>query len=325
VSNDLEHEKFQHEVRVAAAYLNLLAAQKLKVTQQKNMERAAALRNVVLARTKNGLNPGVDSSLANAEVSNAKIALTNAADYEAEQAGQLAQLMGDSLRIFALDTFFVSRIPSSLFDTVSAKAEDHPLLKFFKSRLESSRAQEKYYNRFKYPVFSLVGIYQSRGSGFHEHYSEADPSDFTKSYWNGISPSRQNYLIGMGVTWNLTGIKRTNQQVMTQQWTSRGLQDELELVNRQLSVQLSLADQKIKNAISNATEAPVQLKAATDAYLQKSVLYKNGLANIVDITQALFTLNRAEIDREISFNNVWQALLLKAAATGDFNLFLKEF
>jgi hypothetical protein len=129
----------------------------------------------------------------------------------------------------------------------------------------------------------------------------------------------------MGVTWNLTGIKRTSQQVATQQWTSRGLEDELELANQQLSIQRSLADQKIKNAISNATEAPVQLKAASDAYVQKSVLYKNGLANIVDITQALFTLNRAEIDREISFNNVWQALLLKAAATGDFSLFLKEF
>jgi hypothetical protein len=55
------------------------------------------------------------------------------------------------------------------------------------------------------------------------------------------------------------------------------------------------------------------------------VLYKNGLTTIVEVTQALYTLNRAETDRDISNNNVWQALLLKAAASGDFSLFLNEF
>ena len=84
-TQDLEQEKFQHEVRVAGAYLNLLAAQRLRLSQQKNLDRANALRSVVVARTKNGLNAGVDSSLANAEVSNAKIALTNAFDFEKEQ------------------------------------------------------------------------------------------------------------------------------------------------------------------------------------------------------------------------------------------------
>jgi hypothetical protein len=67
------------------------------------------------------------------------------------------------------------------------------------------------------------------------------------------------------------------------------------------------------------------MKAASDAYLQKSVLYRNGLATIVDITQALYTLNRAETDRDIAVSNVWQALLLKAAASGDFGLFINQF
>ena len=77
--------------------------------------------------------------------------------------------------------------------------------------------------------------------------------------------------------------------------------------------------------MDNYQEAPVQVSAASDAYTQKSVLYKNGLANIVDLTTALFTLNRAETDRDIAYNNVWQALLFKAAASGDFGLFFNEF
>ena len=114
-ASDLDQEKFQQEVKVSGAYLSLLAAQRIKLSQQKNLERAEALRRVVLARAINGLNPGVDSSQANAEVSSAKIALTNAINYEAEQARQLAQLMGIPYQEFLLDTIFINRIPASLY------------------------------------------------------------------------------------------------------------------------------------------------------------------------------------------------------------------
>jgi len=80
----------------------------------------------------------------------------------------------------------------------------------------------------------------------------------------------------------------------------------------------------MKNALSAYAEVPVQVKAASDAYVQKSVLYKNGLTTIVDVTQALYALNRAETDRDIAYNNVWQALLLKAAAAGNFAIFINE-
>jgi hypothetical protein len=68
----------------------------------------------------------------------------------------------------------------------------------------------------------------------------------------------------------------------------------------------------------------MQLKAAADAYLQKSVLYKNGLTNMADLQLAMYALNRAELDRSVSYINVWQALLLKAAASGDFELFINQ-
>jgi outer membrane protein TolC len=324
-TNDLEQEKFQHQVRVASAYLNLLAAQRFKLSQQKNLDRADALRTVVVAHTKNGLNPGVDSSLANAEISNAKIALTNAIDYEQEQANQLAQLMDTPFQDFILDTLFVNRIPASLHDSLQLKQEEHPVLKYFQSRIDVSRQQEKYYNRFKFPVFSLFGVIQSRGSGFGDNYSTVYPDDYSHNYWTGIQPSSSNYLVGIGLTWNLTSILRVRQQVFAQGWTSKGLQNEYEVVNQQIQSQLALADQKMKNAIANYKEAPVQMKAASDAYLQKSVLYRNGLTDIVNVTQALYTLNRAETDRDISIENVWQALLLKAASSGDFGLFINEF
>jgi len=87
---------------------------------------------------------------------------------------------------------------------------------------------------------------------------------------------------------------------------------------------LVLADQRIANSMQSVAEVPVQYKAASDAYLQKSVLYKNGLTNIVDVQQAQYALNRAEADLNVAYINVWQSLLLKAAASGDFDLFVKQ-
>ncbi len=321
---DIEQEIFQHEIRVAAAYLNLLAAQRLTRSQQNNLDRASRLRDVVVARTKNGLNPGVDSSQANAEISSAKISLVRAKDYEQEQASQLAQFMGIVAQDFVLDSVFISRIPVSIFDSVHAD-NNHPALNYYKSLINVSDQQVKYLRTFNYPSFSLFTVIQSRGSGFDYNYGQQFPTAYSKSYLDGTKPARSNYLAGVGFIWNLTTPLRVQQQVQTQRYNSLALKDEYNQAAQQYQNQALLATNKIKNAMENYLEAPIQVKAAGDAYLQKSVLYKNGLSNIVDITQALYTLNRAETDRVIAYSNVWQALLLKAAATGNFGIFINEF
>src|SRR5215210_5415437 len=322
---DLAQEQFQHRVRVAAAYLNLLAAQRLTLSQQKNLERANALATVVIARAKNGLNPGVDSSQANAEVSNAKILLTRAIDNQQEQSNQLSILLGTITQDFTLDTVFITRIPAAIDTSLQFNEEEHPLLKYYQSRVDLSNAQAKYYNTFKYPTLSAFSIFQGRGSGFDYNYNPSNLNGFTKNYADGVKPTRGNYLIGIGMIWNLSGYLKVGPQLQVQKFTSQGLQEEYNLENQRLKNEMSLAGSRIKNALQNFYEVPVEVKAASDAYLQKSVLYKNGLTGIIDVTQALYALNRAETDRDIAYNNVWQALLYKAAVSGDFGIFIKEF
>jgi outer membrane protein TolC len=323
--SDLGQEKFELQVKVAGAYLNLLAAQRLTKSQQDNLERATALRDAVVPRVKSGLNAGVDSSLANAEVSNAKIALLRAKDYELEQANQLAVLLNVQQREFALDTLFITRLPAATQDSAITNLQTHPLLQFYQNRINVSNEQAKYLRTFKYPTFSLFGLAQGRGSGFYDNYGAANPEAFTHNYWDGINPTSGNYLFGVGVVWNLTSPLRVQQQVIAQQFTTKGLKDEYDLVDEQLKNQYALAESKMHNALAAFIEAPVQVKAASDAYLQKTVLYKNGLSNIVDVTQALYALNLAETDKDISENNVWEALLLKSASAGDFGIFINEF
>lgn len=318
--SDLEQEQFQHQIRVAGAYLNLLAAQRLIRSWENNLQRATALKNVVVTRAKNGLIAGVDSSLANAEVSNAKISIIQAIDYAQDQASRLAQLMGVTTQQFALDTLFVTKMPNGISDS-NFEVKNHPLLKYYSNRIAVSNQQAKYYQTLSYPTLSLFGVFQGRGAGFSSSYA-SDQRAYTSNYFEGVKAVRANYLLGIGATWNLTSILRMRQQVLSQKFVSNGLQEEYNVIDNQIKNQLILSENKIKNAVANFNEAPVQVKSASDAYLQKSVLYRNGLSNIVDITQALYVLNRAETGRDVAFINVWQALLLKAAATGDFAVFM---
>lgn len=320
---DLQQELFNHQVKVSAAYLNLLAAQKLTLSYKKNLFRADTFRQVVVTRALNGLIAGVDSSLANAEVSNAKIALTKAKDFEQEQSNKLAQLMGIPPTEFTLDSFFISHVPAGMEQSTDSDIANHPTLRWYQSRINVGKEQKKYLKTLYYPSLSLVGIFQTRGSGFRSDYA-SNQQAFTQNYFDGIKPSRSNYLIGIGLTWNLTQPLRISKQVKGQTFTNQALTDEFELANQQIRAQLVLADTKIENALSNYREVPTQVKAVSDAFLQKSVLYKNGLTNLVDVTQALYALIRAETDRDIAYNNVWQALLYKAAASGDFSLFVNK-
>ena len=322
--SDLVQEQFQHEIRVAGTYLNLLAAQQLSKAQADNLNRAIELQKVVVARVKNGLNAGVDSSQANAEVSNARIALTNTQQTEQEQSNLLAQYLGIPPQDFVLDSTFVTKAPANADPQSQVTNENHPLLQFYQNRVNVSNELAKYYNTFAYPTFSFFGTYQGRGSGFKWDYG-ANQSDYTGSYGAGVEPTRSNYLVGVGMIWNIANPFRVHYQVKSQQYTSAQYKDEYDLVSKQLSAQLVLAETRISNALKNYHEVPEEVRAATDAYHQKLTLYKNGLSNIVDFTQALYVLNRAEVDNYIARNNVWQAVLYKAAATGDFGIFINNF
>lgn len=326
--SDLDQERFEASVQVSAAYLNLLAAQLLIVSQHKNLDRAIAFQTVATARAKTGLNPGVDSSLANAEVSSARIALTNAVENEQEQANNLAQLMqvaAPDSNNFALDTTFVSKMPASLTNAPAQPLKNHPLLKYFQERIDVSNEQAKYLKTLQYPVFSVFGIGQDKGTGFYSNYGAGNLNAYTQNYLKGVSFNTANYVVGVGVFWNFTSPFRIHEQVAAQKWTSAGLQEEYGLIDQQLQAQTVLAETRIRNALANYREAPIQVKAASDAYLQKETLYKNGLATIVDVTTAAFILNQAETQRDVIETNVWQALLYKAASTGDFGLFFNEF
>jgi outer membrane protein TolC len=271
-----------------------------------------------------GLNPGVDSSIANSELSRARLSLTDAINYEQNQANQLSVQMGVRPQSFSLDTGFVTQLPKNIAAQAQVTISQHPILQFMDSRVKANDLMAVYIHKTSLPRFSLFGVGQERGSGFGSNYA-LNPSDYSTSYFKGVNPTGANYLLGVGVTWNITDLTKAKSRVISQRYLSAAFRNEYNLEENQLLNQDSLANQQISNALTKYREAPFQLKSAQDAYQQKAALYENGLTNIVDVAQTLYSLNRAETDSDIACNAVWQALLYKALSLGDMSLFLLQF
>ena len=318
---DLEQEKFQHQIKVIGAYLNLLAVQRMVHVQKENVNRAEVFLTTVNSLAQTGLKPMVDTSLAEAEVSNAKIALLRAEDKEIELSKALAMLVGVDYMRFKLDDFYTFNQPL-LIDKSEVK-QNHPLLAYRQTLIDFSDRQTKSLRSQNRPKLSLFGVFQGRGSGFDYNYVQ-DNTAFSRAYFDGVGIDRTNYLVGIGMTWSVSSLFKNHSKIKHQKLVTSALQDSYHLLERELKTQSLMADDRVVNAVASKLESPKQLKAATEAYQQHVALYKNGLSNIADLTQSFYALNRAEVDDEVASINVWQALLVKASATGDINLFINE-
>jgi outer membrane protein TolC len=321
---DLRQTKFDVETTVIGLYLNLLTAQRLRIVMQDNVERISRLRDIILARAMNGLNPGVDSSIANAELSTARMSLTDAENFEQSQSSELSKEMGVTQQFYMLDTSFVTTLPKNIPAQNDINLQLHPVLRYLDSRVINSELTAAYIQKMALPKFSFFAVGQERGSGFGSSFT-SDPKDYSDNFFDGVNPVRANYLLGIGVTWNITDLTRVKSKVLSQRFISAAYKDDYNQAEIKYTDQVHFANQQISNALTKYKEVPIQLKSAEDAYNQKKALYENGLTNIVDVTQTLYFLNQAEAASNVACSAVWQALLYKTISAGDLSMFLLQF
>lgn len=317
---DLEQEIFQQQIKVSATYLNLLASQRIKYVQQKNLERARVFHEVTAAKAKSGLLPQVDERLAMAEVANAEALHIKAYDKEIEFNKHLAVLLDEETKAYALDEVFVNAKPEVLDETL-VNRDQHPMLLWQESKIAQSESMERLVTKGSLPSLNAFGVLQGRGSGFNWNYVQ-DNSAYSSSYGDGVGIDRSNYLVGLQLTWNISNFFRTTYKRKQQEYITKSYEHEFAQMDKDLANQVTLTKEKYVNAQAVWTQSKIQLEAADVAFKQQKALYDNGLSNLVDFTQALYTLQRAEIDYEIAQNNVWQSLLLQASAFGDIQYLL---
>jgi outer membrane protein TolC len=316
---EYDQELFTHQVQVADAYLLALSAQKTVALQVASLHRSQALRRIVLAGTRAGIQAGIDSSTANAETARARLQLLVSRQQAEQQRVRLAGLLGVPTQTLALtdSVQFFSRLPVLPAAGDTGSLARHPTLLAYQRRVTSSDALAKSLAFNNRPTLSAVGATWGRGSGAASAASPDGTYSIDPGLTAGLPFKVYNYAVGAALTWRVTELIHSHRAATAQLARSEQARADYSQQALQLRTEQQNARLQLELAQQSALAAPAQLDAAQRAFTQAQARYHAGLDNLVVLTQAAVVLNRAETDQAIATNNVWRALLLRAATSGD--------
>ncbi len=317
--NDLDNEIFQQQIKAVDAYLLLELAQKLVQVRQDNLQRALAFQEYVLARSGAGLLPGADSSHANAEVASAQLALLQGEQEVAYQKIQLSQLTAVNADSLLIDTMqYLQSIPVALKND-SLSVVNNPAIQLAKADVDAQTQRSLMIKKSVLPNVDVIGAGMARGSGISN-----TTGDYKSAISDGLPYQAYNYLVGVGLNWNILSLVKNKQQYQAAKQDIHASEYKLEENELIIQRQLKNAALQYKLSLQQAKVAPVQYSSALEAYNQSNARYQAGLATLPEQQEALYTLTRSDVDKAVANNNAWRSLLQIAAATGDLQIFLQQ-
>jgi outer membrane protein len=310
---DLVQEIFQHQVKTANAYLDVVMSYELIKVYYKNLERAQENLRIVRSNVRSGLKPGVDTALCNAELSRARIELLNYENLREGQEKLLAELTGGTQTVYSVDSSFFKRFP--VMATGNEKVT-HPLLTLSESRVKIDQSELIALKKTMNPKLAVWGTAYGRGSGirYDGYLNQAD----------GLSLSRYNYGAGLVLSVPVLRFANVSHQVNAQNALIKAEQERSDLLKLELDNQNQVAGMTLENSLKIAAESPVFFQSAEFAYRTLLSRYNSGLADYTALIQSQYVLLKAEVDLKKSYLDAWKALLYKAAVEGDIMIFLNQ-
>ncbi|MGY0037574.1 TolC family protein [Pedobacter sp. NJ-S-72] len=307
VQDQYKLSKYQLQTAVIEDYLQLYHFQNLLHIQLDNIKRNQQIRNSIQSLATSGIRAGVDTSIAEAELSKSRLVLIELTNKLKQIQLQLSALSGIAYQKICADTTLISplRNINSQPEAELNSPLSHPLISYYQSLYQNSKEKENLVKKTYLPKVMLEGAVWGRGSSIN-------PANQFDALNQGWGFSRTNYLAGIGQSYNLTDLKRKQLKLNTQKNTS--IYEEKRLVEQKTNLEISIrqADAELQTSIDRLIEIPHQLSAANAAYRQKYSLYKNGLIDLIELNIAQNLLYRAEADYATAKYSFLHAVFEKA-------------
>lgn len=309
--NRFAQSKYQLQANVIGYYLQLLRLQDLLAIQQRNIRRNEEIRRSIQSLAKSGVRAGVDTSIAEAELSKARLNYIELDNQLKQTQLQLSVISGISSSGIVPDTAAQSRLISRTATTFALTADtiDHPLINYYRASVQNSLQREQLVKKQYNPKILLEAAAWGRAAS-------VDANDQFNSLSTGWGFSRDNYLVGIGISYNLFDLRRKQLKLRTQRAETDYARKQLNEQQSLLALGISQADTELNTAKLRLVEIPNQLKAATAGYRQKLSLYRSGLTDIIELNAALNILYRAETDY-VQAKYAYSSALFQKAVTGN--------
>jgi len=314
--NQFATSKYDLQAYTIGNYLQLLRLQDFLGIQYRNIQRNQEILRSIRSLAVSGVKAGVDTSIANAELSKARLNYIELDNQLKHVQLQLSAVTGVPYQSIipdsTVETSLLGKPTAYLFPADTA---NHPLINFYRSVYQNSVERENLVKKQYNPKILFEADAWERGSSI-------SPSDQYNSLYTGYGFQRSDYLVGVGISYNLFDLKRRQLKLRTQKATTDYDERKLQEQQQLLSVSASQADVEMQTALRRLQEIPNQLRAANSSYRQQLSLYRNGLSNIVDLDAALNILYRAETDYMQAKYDYTNALFQKAITENQVNTIL---
>lgn len=300
--------------KASEVYLKAVAAYETIRARQAVLKRMEAWQLVTKTLVDNGLRPGVDASRADADVSEAKIALLEAErEYEVARV-DLAETMGMAGTSIAIVTQPYTTQPQQDFPPLRVDLKGHPLALLRGSAVQTQAAKVHVLDRTYYPHIWYHSAMWGRGNGLPD-----DP----RVVAGGILPQTANWTVGLSMSFPMFDYWKVKAERRMQSRFEESSRSNYDVAMQQIIKGDERAKVLLDYAKKIANETPILVKAARDTEMRAVERYKVGLTDIVDVAQAERILARAEVENAVADVRVWRALLALSYAQGNLRPFLQ--
>ncbi|WP_158827432.1 TolC family protein [Mucilaginibacter lacusdianchii] len=309
--------KYQLQSSVISAYLQLARLQNYLSIQQRNIQRNDQIKRSIYALAKSGVRPGVDTSIAEAELSKARLNYIELRNQYRQLQQQISAVSGLPAQAIVADTLAQNQLltQATSIQPLLPDTATHPLINYYKSLYQNSVQREELVKKQYNPKILLEAAAWGRGSS-------VDANDNFGPVNSGFNFDRGNYLVGLSVSYNLFDLRRKQLKLRTQKAASNFAQRQLNEQKIALASSATQAQTELQTARERLHEIPNQLRAANAGYRQKLSLYKNGLTDIIELNAALNILYRAETDYAQAKYAYTNALFREAITDNQVNTLL---
>jgi adhesin transport system outer membrane protein len=294
-------------------YLQLLRLQNFLRIQYRNISRTQEILRSIMSLAKSGVRAGVDTSIAQAELSKARLNYIELENQSKQVQLKLSEVSGFPYQAIVPDsTVETNLIAQPSANVFLADTSNHPLINYYKSIYQNNLQREDLVKKSYNPQIKLEADAWGRASS-------VDANNQYHNLGSGYGYQRGNYLVGIAISYNLFDLRRRQLKLSTQKANTDYAYKKLQEQQQLLSISASQADVEMQTAFDRLKEIPNQLKAANDSYRQNLSLYRNGLSDIVTLDAALNILYRAETDYMQAKYDYSNALFQKAITENQVN------
>ncbi len=293
-------------------YIKLLYTESKRIWAAKNARRLGEIGVTAASLARAGIKPEADSLLARSS-------------YLQAMAEQDKWLGNRNASLEKFREFYRNAKPDLLFS--ERRFAHPPLMENERVRMDKMhpftevlRKESSYYKikgtaetRSGLPSVKFLGGFAYRGSGI-----DAD-GNVSGKWADGFSDTADNFIVGIGITWDLTGMRTYREKGRMWNYKAREHQMLQQQAEEALRAGYAATLSKRTEQQKQLRKTEQALKNAGQAYEMYMARYRSGLISLTELLQIRMLLEQAENSHIEAVQEYWMQVAEQAELTADFD------